>query len=510
MPPKGRTGVPPVPKKPFFAIDMKGVILYNVISMEDINEIIRERLNKLEAIKSAGIDAYGSRFEKSTAIKELLNSFEDGKEARIAGRVMSIRGHGKSVFSDIKDQTARLQIYLKKDTIGDGQFELFGKIDIGDIIGVNGKLFKTKTGEVTLNVSEFVLLSKSLRPMPEKWHGLKDIETRYRQRYLDIIVNEDVREVFLTRTKIITMIRKFLDSRGYLEVETPMMQPIPGGATARPFITHHNALGIDLYLRIAPELYLKRLLVGGFEKVYEINRNFRNEGISTRHNPEFTMLEVYASYCDYTDMMRLAEDLFTDISSNLFECLIIEYKGVKIDLTPPWRRIGMLDILKEETGLDFSQVKDVKKAARELGVEAVEDKTRYEIINDIFEKIVEPKLVSPTFILDYPAELSPLSKRKKDNPLLVDRFELFVGGNELANAYSELNDPMEQSLRLKEQSKKRGEDSGFYDEDFITALEYGMPPAGGLGIGIDRLVMLFTNQDSIRDVILFPQLRPEK
>ncbi|MBI2447579.1 MAG: lysine--tRNA ligase, partial [Candidatus Omnitrophica bacterium] len=366
---------------------MKGVILYNVINMEDINEIIRERLNKLEAIKSAGIDAYGSRFEKSTAIKELLNGFEEGKEARIAGRVMSIRGHGKSVFSDIKDQTARLQIYLKKDTLGDGQFELFSNIDIGDIIGVNGKLFKTKTGEVTLNVSEFVLLSKGLRPMPEKWpkglrpmpekwHGLKDIETRYRQRYLDIIVNEDVKEVFLTRTRIITMIRKFLDSRGYLEVETPMMQPIPGGATARPFITHHNALGIDLYLRIAPELYLKRLLVGGFEKVYEINRNFRNEGISTRHNPEFTMLEVYASYCDYTDMMNLVEDLFGDISVTLFGGLIIEYKGVRIDLTPPWRRIGMLDILKEETGLDFSQVEDVKKAARELGVETAEDKTR--------------------------------------------------------------------------------------------------------------------------------------
>ena len=476
--------------------------------MERLNEIVRERLNKLEAIKSSGIDAYGSRFETSNSIKELLNGFEDGKEARIAGRVMAIRGHGKTLFSDVKDQSGRLQIYLKEDTIGDAQFELFSKIDIGDIIGVKGRLFKTKTGEITLNVLEFVILAKSLKPLPEKWHGLKDIETRYRQRYLDTIVNEDVKNVFFTRTKIITRIREFLDSRGYLEVETPMMQPIPGGATAKPFITHHNALGIDLYLRIAPELYLKRLLIGGFEKVYEINRNFRNEGISVRHNPEFTMLELYASYCDYTDMMRICEELFVDISNSLFGNLIIEYKGVQIDLTPPWRRVSMFDILKEETGMDFSQIENIRKAADGLGIERAEGKTRDEIIDDIFKKKVEPKLISPTFILDYPASLSPLARRKKGNPSVVERFELFIGGSELANAYSELNDPIEQSMRLKEQLGEKGEGEGLYDEDFITALEYGMPPAGGLGIGIDRLVMLFTNQDSIRDVILFPQLRP--
>jgi len=477
-----------------------------------MNELIKQRRDNLEAIRQSGAEGYGPRFERSASIKDTLEGFAENKEVMVAGRIMALRGHGKTVFSDLRDQTGKLQIYLKKDALGEERFSIFHKLDIGDIIGVAGKLFRTKLGEITVSVESFSILCKSLRPLPEKWHGLKDIETRYRQRYLDLLVNEEGRKVFLLRSRLISQLRKFLDERGYLEVETPMMQPVPGGATARPFITHHQALGTDLYLRIAPELYLKRLLVGGLEKVYEINRNFRNEGLSRVHNPEFTMLEVYASFCDYNDMMDLTEEMVSCLAGVVLGKKQLIYNGSALNLDPPWKRISMYELLKEKTGVDFNKVSDFAGEAKKLGVETEKGQQKDKIVNDIFEKIVEPFLLEPTFVLDYPTALCPLAKRKKDNPAFTERFELFIGGQEIANAYSELNDPIEQKKRFEEQLDASAEpgESRVVDEDFITALEYGMPPAGGLGIGIDRLVMLFTGQDSIRDVILFPQLKPGK
>lgn len=479
--------------------------------MEETSRIAQEKLNKLKSLRDKGIEPYGGKFAKALSIKDLVDNYKENEEVLAAGRLTAVRTHGKSTFGDIKDSTGKVQFYIKQDTVGDEKFEQINLLDIGDIIGVKGSFFKTRTGESTINVKEYSVLSKSLRTLPEKWHGLKDIETRYRQRYVDLIVNEDVRRVFYLRTKIIAKVREFLDKKGFLEVETPMMQEIPGGATARPFKTHHNALGLDLYLRIAPELFLKKLLVGGFDKVYEINRNFRNEGISTRHNPEFTMLEVYASYWDYRDMIDLTEELISSLAQDILGTKKIPLRDTEVDLTPPWKRASLYDILKENTGKDFRNIKDLKGEAVRSGVEVQEGQNDGDILNNLFEKFVEPKLIQPTFILDYPAILCPLAKKRKDDPELTERFELFLGTQELANAYSELNDPIEQRERFIQQRElKKTEREHSMDEDFLRALEYGMPPAAGLGIGIDRLVMVLTNQSSIRDVILFPQLKPEK
>ncbi len=477
--------------------------------MEEINEIIKQRIKKLEILRTKGINPYGGKFNKSSNIKELIQDFEEGKEVSVAGRIMAIRSHGKSSFIDIKDSTGKIQSYIKREVVGDDGYAVFENLDIGDIVGLKGVTFKTKTQEPTVNVSSITVLSKSIRPLPEKWHGLKDIELRYRQRYLDLLVNKEVQEVFELRSRLISRIRTYLDGKGFLEVETPMMQPLPGGATARPFKTYHKALGVDLYLRIAPELYLKRLLVGGFEKVYEINRNFRNEGVSPRHNPEFTMLEVYQAYANYQDMMELTQELILDAAKHLFGKYKVPHKDGDIDLSRQWERITFHEAVAKYAGIDYKAQKDIRKVAKDLGLEVAQAKLEEEVVNKIFEKFVEPKLITPTFVMDYPARLCPLSKRKPDAPNLAERFELFIGGHELANAYSELNDPLEQRARFEEQVEDDVEVKAV-DEDFVHALEYGMPPAGGLGIGIDRLAMLFANCDSIKDVILFPQLKPEK
>ena len=468
-------------------------------------EIIENRHEKLKLLRSKGIDPFGGKFSICLQIKDLIEDFKDGQKAAIAGRVMAKRKHGKSLFSDLRDETAKIQLYLKVDIIGKEKFELFDStLDIGDIVGVKGTLFKTRTGEPTLKVEDVIMLAKSLRPLPEKWHGLKDVETRYRQRYLDLIVNERVKEIFRIRSRVISSVRSILDSKGYLEVETPMMQPIPGGAGGKPFKTHHDALDMDLYLRIAPELYLKKLLVGGFEKVYEINKSFRNEGISTRHNPEFTMLEVYTAYSDCKDTMELTRELITETAKKVLEKEKLEYQGKVIDLTK-WEKVSFADIMKES--YDINPDDDERDWIKKLKAKGVEiegqDIGRTQIAN-IIADLLTPKSNHPVFVVDMFKDLCPLAKVKKENPLLTDRFELFIGGIEVANAYSELNDPVEQKKRLEEQKE------GKIDEDFIKALEYGMPPAGGLGIGMDRLIMLFTDSPSIRDVVLFPQLKEEK
>ncbi|MCK4947970.1 MAG: lysine--tRNA ligase [Candidatus Aureabacteria bacterium] len=459
-----------------------------------------------ELIKN-GLNPYGGSFLRESIKDCAMDSFEENKTIKVAGRIKAKRGHGKTAFLDIYDETGKLQVYVKKDSVSEDTFYLVSKTDIGDIIGVEGKLFKTRTGESTIMLEKMKMLSKSLHPLPEKWHGLTDVETRYRQRYLDLIVNTEVRDTFKKRSKVIKEIRSYFDGKGFLEVETPMMQHIVGGATAKPFKTHHNALGVDLYLRIAPELYLKRLLVGGFEKVYEINRNFRNEGISRKHNPEFTMLEVYEAYNDYFGMMELAEDMIVTVNSCINGDIPVAYGDTRINFDRPWKRISLLEAIKEKTGVDFEKVKDVFAEAKKLGVDFEKSEGKWEIINKVFEHIVEPELIQPTFIVDYPAELCPLSKTKPGDPEISERFELFIAGQELANAYSELNDPVEQRKRFLEQADGSMDK---VDMDYIRALEYGMPPAGGLGIGIDRLIMVLTSNKSIRDVVLFPQLKPEK
>jgi len=491
--------------------------------MEEINDLIEQRIRKLQELRQMGIEPFGSSFYAEDHAAELLNRF--GSEAKesleanhvlcsIAGRVVSLRDFGKAAFAHLQDTTGRIQVYFRKDIVGE-KHPLIKKLDIGDIIGVKGRLFRTKTDELTVEVGDFVFLTKSVRPLPEKWHGLKDIETRYRQRYVDLIVNPEVRQTFIKKSIIIKTIRDFLESQGFIEVETPMMHPIPGGATARPFKTHHNALGMDLYLRIAPELYLKRLLVGGYERVYELNRNFRNEGISTKHNPEFSMLEFYIAYRDYRFLMSFTEELITHVAQKNLETLRIPYGDTLIDLTPPWPRLSMFDALMQK-GVPQDILDDSEKAkawAKANNIEIEGAASAGKILDEIFKEKVEPGLVQPTFIIDYPVELSPLAKGKPDNPALVERFELFIASREIANAFSELNDPMDQRRRLLQQSeaKERGdEEAQWLDEDFIRALEYGMPPAAGEGIGIDRLVMLLTNSHSIRDVILFPQLKPEQ
>jgi lysyl-tRNA synthetase class 2 len=431
----------------------------------------------------------------------------------LAGRVMSIRDFGKAVFIHIKDGTGKLQAYIRKDKVGEENFEIFKLMDIGDHVGLTGQLFRTRTDELTLLANSFVLLSKSQRPLPEKYHGLIDVETRYRQRYLDLIVNDNVRNTFIQRGRIIQTIREFLDKQGFIEVETPMMQSIPGGAAARPFKTYHNALGMDFYLRVAPELYLKRLVVGGLEKIYELNRNFRNEGVSTDHNPEFTMLEFYVAYATYEDLMDLTEKLFLYLLKKLFGELTIEYQGKPINFTTPWPRISLADSLKDIGGIPEDVLFDNQALidlARSKGVEVKDNEEIGRILNRFFESIVEPKLIQPTFIVDHPIEISPLSRRKDVNPEIAERFELFVGGKEIANAFSELNDPDDQRERFLKQASLRDsgdEEALFMDEDYLKALEYGLPPTAGEGIGIDRLVMILTNSPSIRDVILFPQMR---
>lgn len=485
-------------------------------------EIISNKWGEIEELKREGIDPFGHSFFRTHKIKDLIENNKDlqigectQEKVSIAGRLMALRTHGKAIFANIEDISGRIQIYIKSNKIGENAFKLFSKIGIGDILGVSGLIFKTRTGEVTVFVEEFILLCKSVRSLPEKWHGLKDVEIRYRKRYLDLMVNPSVREIFIKRSKVVQSIRNFLDDKGFLEVETPIMQPIPGGATARPFITHHNALHRDFYLRIAPELYLKRLLVGGLEKVYELSRNFRNEGISTKHNPEFTMLELYEAYGDYHSIMQITEELIVYILKDVLGTLEIEYRGNKIDFTPPWKRISMYKTIEDAVGIRIDKIspKDFNKVVKKYNLNIKGSIDKGEIINELFEKFVEPTLIQPTFVLDYPLELSPLSKQKKDNPELVERFELFISSMELANAFTELNDPAEQKRRFEEQvAKKEAGDmeSHFMDKDYIEALEYGMPPAGGLGIGIDRLMMLLTNSDSIKEVILFPQLKSKE
>lgn len=491
--------------------------------MEETNELIEQRLKKLSELRDAGIEPYQGQFEQDANAGDLLETYEGRSQeeleqkdisASVAGRVIALRSFGKATFAHIQDATGKIQVYLKRDVLGE-KYALVKKLDIGDIVGVRGKLFRTKTNELTIEVFDFTLLSKSLRPLPEKWHGLRDIELRYRQRYVDLIVNPQVKEIFAKRSAIIKGIRDFLESKGFIEVETPMMHQIPGGATARPFKTHHNALGIDLYLRIAPELYLKRLLVGGYERVYELNKNFRNEGISTRHNPEFTMLEFYVAYKDYHFLMDLTEELFLYIAAKVLGSRKVAFGDLEIDLAPPWPRVPMLEALAS-AGVPEAVMKDREQAAewaRQKKIDLPKTASHGKILDEIFKEVVEPGLVQPTFIIDYPVELSPLAKRKPDNPGLVERFELFIASREIANAFSELIDPIDQRSRFQkqvEEKQKGDEEAHWMDDDFVRALEYGMPPAAGEGIGIDRLVMLLTNSLSIRDVILFPQLKPEQ
>lgn len=484
-------------------------------AMDESNDLIKARLEKMEQLRSKGIDPFGRRFSVSHKAADVVSGFDEieGSEVSVAGRIMARRGHGRVTFLDLRDLSGRIQIYAKSDNIGEDQYELVRGLDIGDIAGIRGTVFRTRSGEVTVSLAELTVLSKSLRPLPEKWHGLQDVELRYRQRYLDLIVNPEVRGVFVKRSMIVRYMRQYLDSHGFLEVETPMMHPIAGGAAARPFVTHHNALDMDLYLRIAPELYLKRLLVGGLERVYEINRNFRNEGISTRHNPEFTMAEIYQAYADYTDMMALTEDMVSYIAEAVLGTRVIVYQGKEVDLSPPWRRVTMVDAVKEWTGVDFRAI-DTDEQARnvccDLGIELQGSESKWKCLNEIYDVKADENLIQPTFVTHHPVEVSPLAKESEDCPGFADRFEVFVCGQELGNAFSELNDPIDQRERFIRQVAAReagDEEAHQMDEDYIRALQYGMPPAGGLGIGVDRLVMILADSDSIRDVLLFPQMR---
>ncbi len=474
-----------------------------------MNKFEQDRIEKLEKLREAGIDPFGCKFEGAQGLAAVADGYSDDKEgsdARVAGRIMTMRPHGKTAFLDIRDWSGKIQVYIKKDKIGDEKFDIFKLLDLGDIIGVDGKLFKTRTGEVTVFADDFKVLSKAISPPPEKWHGLKDVEMRYRQRYIDLFSNQEVMQTFLSRVKIIKWVREYLDSDGFVEVETPMMQPIPGGATAKPFITKHNTYDMELYLRIAPELYLKRLLVGGMERIYEMNRNFRNEGVSTRHNPEFTMIEIYQAYSDYVGMMELTETMVSGIVEKLYGKFEIPFGDLTLDMKPPWQRKKFADLVKEHAGVDIGDKDGVVNKAKELGLK-VDGMGCDEIANEIFETVVEPELKSPTFVIDYPKSMCPLTKACDDNPDFAQRFELYIASMELANAYSELNEPLEQAKRFEEQAGGAEAGEGKVDNDFLTALKYGMPPAGGLGIGIDRLVMILTNTVSIRDVILFPLLR---
>lgn len=492
------------------------------MSHEELNDQLKVRREKLAALQEKGLDPFGKRFERSGFSQELINQYGEMEKEElanqnvsvtIAGRIMTKRGKGKAGFAHIQDLKGQLQIYVRQDAVGEEQYEIFNVADLGDIVGVTGTLFKTQVGELSIKVEDFQLLTKSLRPLPDKFHGLKDVEQRYRQRYVDLIMSQESRHTFITRSLIIQSMRRYLDSKGYLEVETPMMHAIAGGASARPFITHHNALDMELYMRIAIELHLKRLIVGGLEKVYEIGRVFRNEGVSTRHNPEFTMIELYEAYADYQDIMSLTENLIAHIAQEVLGTTTIQYGEYEVNLTPEWKRLHMVDAIKEYTGADFwkeMSVEEARALAKEHGVEIKETMLYGHIVNEFFEQKVEEKLIQPTFIYGHPVEISPLAKKNDQDPRFTDRFELFIVAREHANAFTELNDPIDQRERFEAQLKEREEgndEAHMMDDDFIEALEYGMPPTGGLGIGIDRLVMLLTNAPSIRDVLLFPAMR---
>jgi lysyl-tRNA synthetase class 2 len=494
------------------------------MAMSEESQVLRQRRQKAQELRDAGVQLYPNDFSVQDQLADIREHCEKWSEEDFAqeqkilicaGRIMSMRSFGRASFMHIKDATGELQIYVQRDVIGQDEYRVFKKMDIGDFVGVTGTVFRTHKGELTLQAQEVRLLSKSLRPLPEKWHGLRDVETRYRQRYVDLVVNDKVREVFIKRAKIIQKTQEFLKGHGFIEVETPMMQPIPGGATARPFKTFHNALGIDLYLRIAPELYLKRLLVGGFERVFEINRNFRNEGISFQHNPEFTMLEFYQAYATYEDLMTFTEEMVCWVAQEVNGSPCLSFQGKEIDLSPPWPRYRLSESLISIGGLEGSEVEDEEKLqtkAETLGITSTGQESG-KVLTKLFDILVEPKLEQPTFITHYPIGVSPLSRRNEEDPSLVDRFELFIGGYEIANGFSELNDPIDQRERFLQQVAAReagDEEAHFMDDDYIRALEYGMPPAAGEGVGIDRLVMLLTDLPSIREVILFPHLRPER
>jgi len=496
-----------------------------------IDDISEQRKQKLERLRARGIDPYPHRFAQTHTAQEAiaeLEARESGSQAKsrvfgqdaepvsVAGRIMAVRKMGKASFIDIRDSTAKIQLLFQTANYNEADLELFKDLDIGDIIGVEGSLLRTRTGEPTISVSRFTLLSKSLRPLPEKWHGLSDIDTRYRQRYIDLIANAGVKEIFKTRSRIIAAVRQFLDLRGFIEVETPVLQPFAGGALAAPFVTRHNALGQDFYLRIATELHLKRLIVGGFDKVYEIGRDFRNEGISTTHSPEFTMLESYEAYADYTDVMKMLEEMISSVSQQVLGTMEIKFGEDTINLTPPWRRVTLRDAIKEYSGIDFVKyptASGLREKMRSLNIESDPNYNWAKLVDELLKTYVKPKLIQPTFIYDYPVSMSPLAKSKPGEGRVTERFQAYAGGLEIGNAYSELNDPVLQRERFIEQMQERhgsDEEKWTIDEDFLTALEYGMPPTGGLGIGIDRLVMLLTNQPSIREVILFPQLREKE
>lgn len=484
----------------------------------DLNQLMMIRREKLEKLKEDGKNPFEiTKFNRTHTSKQVVDNYDEleGKDVTVAGRIMAKRIMGKASFCHIQDSEGKLQSYVSINELGEESYKHFKEDDIGDIIGITGFVFKTRTGEISIHAKEVTLLSKSLRPLPEKYHGLKDTDLRYRQRYVDLIVNPEVKTAFEVRSRIIKEMRNFLDSKGYMEVETPILNTIAGGATAKPFVTHHNALDIDMYLRIAPELYLKRLIVGGFDKVYEIGRLFRNEGMDLKHNPEFTSMELYSAFEDYNDMMNITEEMVSTIAKNILGTTKINYQGTQIDLTPNWKRISMIDAIKEVTGVDFNEIntdEEAIKIAEEKKV-TVEDfkKNRGYIINAFFEEFVEETLIQPTFICDYPVEVSPLTKRKPSDTRLTERFEVFIGGREYGNAYSELNDPIDQYERFKKQVEAReagDEEANMMDEDFVTALEIGLPPTGGLGMGIDRLIMLLTDSASIRDVLLFPTMKP--
>lgn len=485
----------------------------------NLNEVLRLKREKLKELRDKGKDPFViekyDRTDFSQIIKENYEQFE-GEHVSIAGRIMTMRGHGKASFADVQDRYGRIQIYVREDVLGEENYREFTSCDIGDIVGVKGEVFKTRKGEISVKASDITLLCKSSQILPEKWHGLKDPDLRYRQRYLDLVVNPEVRKTFIIRSNAIKAIREFLDNKDYIEVETPILHTIAGGANARPFITHHNTLDIDMYLRIATELHLKRLIVGGLEKVYEIGRIFRNEGMSIKHNPEFTSIELYEAYVDYKHMMELTEELISYAAQKVLGTNKIVYQGVEIDLTPPWTRMTMLEAIKKYTSVDFNEQKTQQqayKAAKGLSVELEDNMSRGEIINAVFEEKIEEHLIQPTFIMDYPVEVSPLAKKIPDNPDFTRRFEGFIYAREIANAFSELNDPVDQRKRFEEQLKQReagDEEAHMMDEDYVNALEVGLPPTGGLGIGIDRLVMFFTDAYSIRDVILFPTMRPRE
>jgi len=487
-------------------------------------ELIEQRQAKLERLRAGGCDPYPARYHRTHTAQEAVQALQaleekgatpqEAIEVSLAGRITAMRLMGKRAFIDLRDGTGKIQADLRQDVLGDESYRAFvDLVDIGDFVGVSGTLFRTRSGEITVQARQYVFLAKALRPLPEKWHGLQDVEVRYRQRYLDLMVNAPVRDVFRLRSRVVAAIRRFLDERDFLEVETPVLQPSAGGAAAKPFVTHHHALDRDLYLRVATELHLKRLIVGGLDRVYEIGPVFRNEGVSTKHNPEYTLLECYQAYADYQDIMRLVEEMVAYAAQQALGSLKVAYGDTELDLTPPWQRLTLRQAIEERTGLDFEAHPDadsLRQAMAPLGVAVSETAGRGKLIDELLSTFVEPQLSQPTFLLDYPLELSPLAKRKPDNPRLVERFEGFLAGREIANAFSELNDPQEQRERFLEQARLRAagdEEAERVDEDFLVALEHGMPPTGGLGIGIDRLVMALSGQQSIREVILFPQLR---